>query len=145
MFLGKYSSTLDEKNRLAVPAAYKEQVAEGVYVTQGFDRNLLVLTSGAFEEIYRRIKSLNIADPQARLLLRMILSTADRSGTNPRGYISIRGELKEFAGLDGEVLFVGQGDYLEIWSVELWHKQEVELQDADANASRFSNLTVATR
>lgn len=145
MFLGKYTSILDAKNRLSVPSPFREQILDGVFMTQGFDRNLLVLTTGAFEEIYRRVKSLNIADPLARLLLRMILSTADRSGADNDGYITIPAELIEFANLNKEVLFIGQGDYFEIWSVDLWHKQEVQLQDADSNATRFSTLTVATR
>jgi MraZ protein len=145
LFLGKYSTTLDPKNRLSVPTPFKEKISEGVYITQGFDRNLLVLTIDAFEEVYRRVKSLNIADPLARLLLRMILSTADKSGTNQDGYISIPEELKEFANLDKDVLVIGQGDYFEIWSVDLWQRQETQLRDVDSNAARFSTLTVATR
>ena len=145
MFLGKYASVLDSKNRLSVPSAFNDKVLDGVYMTQGFDRNLLVLTTDAFEEIYRRVKSLNIADPLARLLLRMILSTADRVETDKDGFITIPVELIQFANLDKEVLFIGQGDYFEIWSPGLWRKQEAQLNDADTNAARFSTLTIATR
>ena len=145
MFLGKYASVLDSKNRLSVPSAFSDKVLDGVYMTQGFDRNLLVLTTDAFEEIYRRVKSLNIADPLARLLLRMILSTADRVETDKDGFITIPVELIRFANLDKEVLFIGQGDYFEIWSPGLWRKQEAQLNDADTNATRFSTLTIATR
>jgi len=145
LFLGKYTSRLDAKNRLSVPSAFRVQILDGAYMTQGFDRNLLVLTTDAFEEIYRRVKSLNIADPLARLLLRMLLSTADRSEADNNGYLKIPVELIEFANLDKEVLFIGQGDYFEIWSADLWHKQEAQLKDADSNATRFSTLTVATR
>ena len=145
MFLGKYASVLDSKNRLSVPSAFNDKVLDGVYMTQGFDRNLLVLTTDAFEEIYRRVKSLNIADPLARLLLRMILSTADRVETDKDGFITIPVELIQFANLDKEVLFIGQGDYFELWSPGLWRKQEAQLNDADTNATRFSTLTIATR
>ncbi len=145
MFLGKYASMLDSNNRLSVPSAFSDKVLDGVYMTQGFDRNLLVLTTDAFEEIYRRVKSLNIADPLARLLLRMILSTADRVETDKDGFITIPVELIQFANLDKEVLFIGQGDYFEIWSPGLWRKQEAQLNDADTNATRFSTLTIATR
>ncbi|MCL5123168.1 MAG: division/cell wall cluster transcriptional repressor MraZ [Deltaproteobacteria bacterium] len=145
MFLGKYASMLDSNNRLSVPSAFSDKVLDGVYMTQGFDRNLLVLTTDAFEEIYRRVKSLNIADPLARLLLRMILSTADRVETDKDGFITIPVELIQFANLDKEVLFIGQGDYFELWSPGLWRKQEAQLNDADTNATRFSTLTIATR
>ncbi len=145
MFIGKYPSTLSTKNRLSIPSQFREQISEGFYITQGFERNLLVLTTGAFEEIYRRIKSLNMADPIARLLLRMILSSADKSVAENDGHIAIPSELVEFARLDKEVLFVGQGDFFEIWSVDLWRMQEAQLKDAESNATRFTTLTVATR
>jgi len=145
LFLGKYTSILDAKNRLSIPSPFRTHILGGIYITQGFDRNLLVLTTAAFEEIYRRIKSLNIADPLARLLLRMILSSADGTGADEDGHITIPVELRKFANLGREVLFVGQGDYFEIWSADLWHQQEAQLQDAESNAVRFSTLTVATR
>ena len=145
MFLGKYTSSLDAKNRLSVPLSFRGQISDGFYITQGFDRNLFVLTTGAFEEIYQRVKSLNIADPLARLLLRMLLSTANKLGMNNNEHITIPAGLKEFANLEKEVLLIGQGDYFEIWSVELWNKQEEQLMDSDSNATRFTTLMAATQ
>lgn len=145
MFLGKFSRTLDAKSRFSVPNPFREQVSGGVYITQGFDRNLQVLTRDAFQEIYRRVMSLNIADPLARLLLRLILGTAVRLGTDQASYLAIPGELKDFANLREDILLIGQGDYFEIWSPDLWDKQQAQLSDAETNSARFSMLTVATR
>ncbi len=145
MFLGKYTSTLHINNRIPIPSPFREETSGGFYITQGFERNLLVLTVGSFEKIYQRIKSLNIADPLARLLLRMLLSTAEHSRTDDDGYMIIPVELADFAHLEKEVQFIGQGDYFEIWSSELWQKQEAQLKDADLNTTRFSALTVATQ
>ncbi len=145
MFLGKYPCKLDGNNRLLVPASFRKQIAGGVYITQGFDRNLLVLTAGAFEEIYRRVTSLNIADPLARLLLRLILGTASEMEIEPSGHITISEELREFAQIGENNLMVGQGDYIELWALDLWAKLETQLRDAEANSARFSALTIATR
>lgn len=114
-------------------------------MTQGFDRNLQVLTASAFQEVYRRAASLNIADPLARLLLRLILGTAVELSGERTSAISIPDYLKEFAGLHENVILVGQGDYFEIWAPELWGKQEAQIGDADANSSRFAALSVSTR
>ncbi|MGA7606285.1 MAG: division/cell wall cluster transcriptional repressor MraZ, partial [Anaerolineales bacterium] len=59
--------------------------------------------------------------------------------------LPIPDELKEFANLNEDVLLVGQGDYFEIWSADLWNNQESQLRDADTNSDRFSRLNVATR
>ena len=145
MFLGKHSSKLDKYNRLSTPSQFREELSNRSYITQGFDRNLLVLTRDAFQEIYRRVVSLNIADPLARILLRLILGTAHEVHLDKNGHLPIPDELKEFANLHEDVLVVGQGDYFEIWSADLWNNQETQLKDADTNSSRFSKLTVATR
>ncbi len=145
MFLGKFSRTLDNRSRFSLPSTFRGQLSSGAYLTQGFDRNLQVLTSGAFQEIYRTVVSLNIANPLARLLLRLILGTAQELGVDANGQLTIPEELKEFANLQEDIFLIGQGEYFEIWAPDLWNKQEAQLRDAEANSSRFSALTVTAR
>jgi MraZ protein len=127
-----------------MPSAFKAELTGGAYMTQGFDRNLQVLTAGAFQELYRRTAALNTADPLARLLLRLFLGSAVEV-PQPRTNVAIPDNLKEYAGLQQNVLLIGQGDYFEIWSPDLWSEQESQLRDAEANASRFATLTLGTR
>ena len=142
MFLGKFARTLDINSQFSVPPAFRGSLARGAYVTQGFDRNLQVLTTDAFHEIYRTVVSLNIASPLARLLLRLILGTAQESMVDASGEFTIPEELKEFADLHKDIFLIGQGEYFEIWSPDQWGQQEAQLNDAQANASRFAALTV---
>jgi transcriptional regulator MraZ len=142
MFIGHHSSTLDGKKRLALPADYKGLLAKGVYVTQGFDRNLLLLPGGAFEEIARRIKSMNIADPAARLLFRMILGSARRLEVDKNGCVLLPKELIEFANITEDALLIGQGEYFELWTPALWKEQEISLNNVEANSHRFASLTL---
>jgi MraZ protein len=145
VFLGKFSRTVNQRNRFPVPPQFKDELAGGAYLTQGFDRNLQVLTARAFQDLYERMRSLNIADPVARGLLRLILGTAQELKADGQNSVQIPAELKDFAGLQQDVFLVGQGDYFEIWSPDLWAAQEAELKDAKSNASRFSALTVTIR
>ncbi|MEW6404977.1 MAG: division/cell wall cluster transcriptional repressor MraZ [Chloroflexota bacterium] len=145
MFLGKYSIGLDEKNRFVTPAKFLNSLSSGFYMAQGFDRNLWVLTPDAFKSIYRKISSLNLADPLARMLLRTILSTAHELQPNEDGAILIPEELKKFAKIKRTILLIGQGDYFEIWEPALWAEQETQLRDAEANSGRFSSLSIVTR
>ncbi len=145
MLLGKFSRTVNKQNRFTIPPQFRAELAGGAYITQGFDRNLQVLSASAFKEIYQRVMSLNIADPLARLLLRLILGTAHELESDDPENVRIPDELREFARLQQNILLVGQGDYFEIWSPEFWASQEAELRDAETNARRFSALTVATR
>jgi len=135
---------MDARNRITVPASFKAELTGGAYMTQGFDRNLQVLTASAFEQLYRQATALNIADPLARLLLRLFLSSAVEL-PQAKTSIGIPDNLREFADLKENVLVIGQGDYFEIWAPELWSQQEAELRNVEANAIRFAGLTLGTR
>ncbi len=145
MFLGQYVHSFDEKNRLTVPAKYRELISEGAFVVQGLDRNLMVLTPAAFDIIYQRIMAMNLTDPTARLLRRIILGNASQLEVDKAGRILLPQNLREFAGLNQEAVLVGQGDYFEIWEPALWQKQVNQVQDAEANAQRFAALDLTTR
>ncbi len=145
MFLGQYVHSFDDKNRLTVPARYRELIADGAFVVQGLDRNLMVLTPAAFEIIYQRIMAMNLTDPTARLLRRIILGSASQLDVDKSGRILLPQNLRDFAGLKSDAILVGQGDYFEIWEPALWQQQVNQVQDADANAQRFATLDLKTR
>ena len=144
MFIGHHVSTLDTKKRLAIPVHYQWLLNKGAYITQGFDRNLLLLTSDAFDEILLHIKQMNMTDPTARLLLRMLLGSAVKLDIDKNGCIQLPNELLDFAGIDKSALMIGQGDFIELWAPTLWKEQEISLNNVEANAHRFASLTLCT-
>ena len=143
MLLGLYPSILETNNRLTLPDEVQEDYKDGLYITRGFDRNIMVLTMEAFETVYDRITSLNIADPIARLLLRLILGTAQKAEIEADGKIPIPEPLREFANIERDVTIVGQGDYLELWSPNAWKRQEEQLLNVEPN--HFSTLNITTQ
>lgn len=145
MFLGHYLGYLKHSNHLSLPVNWRKLISGGVYLTQGFDQNLLILTEDTFQAIYIQITSLNIADPLVRLFSRMFLGKASLLEIDESGIISIPTSLMEYANLKKDFVIVGQGDYLEIWSPDQWHHQQSQMNDIQANAQRFSTFTIATR
>jgi len=145
LFLGHYTGEIKQNNRLPLPTGFHALVSDGVYVTQGFDRNVLVLGKNTFERLYQHITSLNIADPLARLFLRMFLGAATRTEVGGDGVISLPESLAQFAGLTNKVVIVGLGDYFELWSMDHWEQQKVQLLDFQANAQRFSAFNITAR
>jgi MraZ protein len=145
MFLNQYLHSFDDKGRLTIPSKFRELPAEGAFVVQGLDRNLMVLPPAVFQLLYERLMAMNLTDPTARLLRRIILGNALRVAPDGVGRILLSPNLKEYANLKESVVFVGQGDYFEIWSPELWKEQEDQVNDAEANAQRFAALDLKTR
>ena len=144
MFLGHHFTQLKNTNRLPIPSTWRKLISSGAYLTQGFDKNILILTPNTFQEIYACITGLNITDPLARLLLRMFLSTASYVEDMDNETITLPPNLLGYANLESNVVVVGQGDYVEVWSSDLWQQQQSEIQDSQANAQRFSAFTIST-
>jgi MraZ protein len=145
MFLNQYQHSFDDKGRLTIPAKFRELPEDGAFVVQGLDRNLMVLPPAAFEIIYNRLMAMSMTDPSARLLRHIILGNALQVVPDGSGRILISPNLREYAGLQNDVVFVGQGDYFELWSPELWHEQQVQINDVATNAQRFATLDLKTR
>ena len=146
MFLGEYHHSLDNKDRLTVPARYRELLDDGAYILRGFDRNLMVLTTKAFEAISHRLDQLSMTDPLARALRRLIIGSATHLEVDKSGRILIPDFLCQKVGLssDQEAILVGQGSYFEIWSSDEWSLQQQALDQAEANAERFKVLDLST-
>ena len=144
MFLGRYTYRIDTKGRMTVPARFRNLLDEGAYISQGFERNLMVLTESSFQLIVAKTNEMSITDPTARSLKRMIYSSADRVEIDRAGRILIPQFLREFAQLNGDAALVGVGDYFEIWSPKVWDTQSSDLLDPDANAQRFAALDLSS-
>ena len=144
MFLGHYQHNLDDKGRLMIPARFRELLAGGAFITQGFDKCLMVMTETYFTQVYERIEAMNLADPTARLLRRLILSNAYPVTADKVGRILVPQNLRAFLGIEnGELIVAGQGEYFEVWTPALWSEQMAQVQDTEANNQRFAALDLS--
>ena len=144
MFLGQFQHNLDDKGRLMIPARFRELLEGGAFITQGFDKCLMVMTESYFKQVYERIEAMNLADPTARLLRRLILSNAYPVEADKVGRILVPQNLRAFLGIEnGELIVAGQGEYFEVWTPALWNEQMAQVQDTDANNQRFAALDLS--
>ena len=143
MFLGQFQHNLDEKGRLMIPARFRELLAAGAFITQGFDKCLMVMTDLYFKQVYDRISAMNLADPMARLLRRLILSNAYPVEADKVGRILIPQNLRQVISLESEAIVAGQGEYFEVWTPADWNEQMAQLQDIETNNQRFAALDLS--
>lgn len=146
MFLGHYQHNLDDKGRLMIPARFRELLDSGAFITKGFDKCLMVMTGTYFKQVYDDIEAMNLADPAARLLRRLILSNAYPVEVDKIGRILVPLNLRAFIETENsELVVAGQGQYFEVWLPELWSEQMTQLQDTEANNARFSTLDLSSK
>jgi MraZ protein len=144
MFLGQFQHNLDDKGRLMIPARFRELLEGGAFITQGFDKCLMVMTEAYFKQVYERIEAMNLADPTARMLRRLILSNAYPVEVDKVGRILVPQNLRAFLEItSGELVLAGQGEYFEVWTPGIWGEQMALLHDTEANNARFSTLDLS--
>jgi MraZ protein len=143
MFLGQFQHNLDDKGRLMIPARFRELLDGGAYITQGFDRCLMVMTGAYFRQVYDDLGSTNMTDPNVRLMRRMLLANAYQVEVDKVGRVLVPQTLRDFAGLNGEAVVAGQGEYFEVWTPSAWSEQLTLMQDTEANNQRFAALNLS--
>lgn len=143
MFLGQFTHSIDSKGRLTVPVRFRAALASGAYITQGYERNLVVYTTENFQRLAQRATALTTTDPEARAVRRLLFGGATEVQLDSAGRILIPPFLRQYAHLDGESTIVGAGEYFEIWNSDDWLKELVAVTDPDANARRFMNFDLS--
>ncbi len=141
MFLGRYAHSLDAKGRLAIPARFREALAEGLVLTRGIDRCLSLYPMAAWLPLAERVSALPITDPDARNFRRMVFAEAVNLELDAQGRILVPPELRRYAALEREAVVVGVHTAIEVWSPERWDAVD-SLMDHDgvAIAQRLATL-----
>jgi MraZ protein len=141
MFLGEYNHTIDDKGRLTIPAKFRGELAAGLVVTRGLDRNLVIFPLNSWQELAERITSRPLSDGEMRAFRRRIFSGAADLEPDRQGRIILPPHLREFAGIDGEVIVSGMYDHVEVWGAAAWVAQRQSL-DATDDADRWDDLGI---
>lgn len=141
MFLGEYTHTIDDKGRLTVPAKYRGELAAGLVVTRGFDRNLMVYPLSEWEKLAQEIMTKPLTDSRTRDFRRRVFSGAADLEPDRQGRILVPPYLREFAAINGEVVIVGMYNYIEIWSTDAWAAVRQTIEESN-DAARWQDLGI---
>lgn len=141
MFLGEYTHTIDDKGRLTIPAKFRAELAAGLVVTRGFDQNLMIYSAQEWQKLAEEIMSRPISDNRMRDFRRRVFSGAVDLEPDRQGRILIPPYLREFAAINGEVVVVGNFNYLEIWGTAAWERVRAEIENSD-DSERWADLGI---
>ena len=118
MFMSEYNHTIDAKGRLIIPSKFREVLGEEFVVSKGMDGCLFVYANDDWNEFEQKLTSLPLINKEARQFARFFLAGAAQVEVDKQGRILLPATLREFAGLDKDVVLVGVGSRIEIWSKE---------------------------
>ena len=143
MLIGEYEHSIDTKGRLIMPAKLKEDIGEKFIITKGLDGCLFVYSQKEWQVFEEKLRTFPLTNKDARALMRFFLAGATECEIDKQGRFLISSNLREFAGLEKEVVIIGVLNKIEIWSKDKWLKySEEENMEADEIAEKMSNLGI---
>jgi len=143
MLLGEHEHTLDERNRLTLPARFRQAFAEGIVVTRGMDGCLFAYTPGDWTTLVQgRLATLDPLSKEGRRMQRFFYAGAVEAELDKQGRVGIPGALLEHAKLGRDVVVAGVHDHLEIWDRAAWR---LELAEVEGSAEHVAERLAAQR
>jgi MraZ protein len=143
MLLGEYEHTIDDKNRLTLPARFRHVFVDGIVVTRGMDGCLYAYTRGDWEQLVEgRLATLDPLRKEGRRMQRFFFAGATEAELDKQGRVSLPGPLLEHAGLGRDVVVAGVHNHLEIWDRAAWRR---ELAEVEGSAEDVAERLAAQR
>ena len=118
---GHYAHTIDAKGRLFIPAKLREELGSTFHVTVGQNHCLSVYSDESWAAFMDKLRTMNYSE--VKRLRTMFALTADCE-PDGQGRILLPAKLREYAGLEKDVVVIGSFDRVEIWNAQRWAELE---------------------
>jgi MraZ protein len=143
MLIGEYTHSIDDKNRVSLPAKFRTEMGKKIVITPGLDSCLFIFTSKEWQKIEERLNQSSLLQADNRSFNRFMFGGAVDTEVDANGRILIPDFLKERAGLKSKVVIIGVSSRLEVWNEKTWvdYKKVVEKQ-ADTLAEKLGQVGV---
>jgi transcriptional regulator MraZ len=129
MLLGEYEHTIDDKNRLTLPAKFRRAFEDGCVITRGIEECLHAYTPAGWENlVHSTLATFHPLSKQGRRMQRHFFSAATDAVPDKQGRVSIPPALLEHAKLGRDVVVAGVNDHLEIWDRDAWRRELTEVE-----------------
>lgn len=140
MFIGEYEHSVDAKGRLIMPAKLRDEIGEKFVVTKGLDGCLFAYSQTEWLAFEEKLRTLPLTSKNARDFTRFFLSGAIECEIDKQGRFLITSNLRDFAGLEKDVVIIGVNTRIEIWSKEKWNNYS---SDENINVDEIAeNMTM---
>ena len=139
MLIGQYGGTIGEKNRIAFPKKFVNEMGSKLIITQGFEGSLIVVSESNWKPLLEGTEGMPLTDLSTRETQRFLLGTATEVELDAKGRFVLPAHLKSYGGFTQELVFLGIGRYVEIWDKKHWEDHNKELISSISNiADRLS-------
>jgi len=129
MFLGEFEYKIDEKGRVPIPPKFRRELKDGVVLTTGVEKCITAYPLSEWKKLAATLTTGSVTPSKLRRLNRAIFATAFSLNIDGQGRIALPIPLREYAGIEDEVVIAGANTYLELWNKEQWESEKAVSQE----------------
>jgi len=129
MFFGEFEYKIDEKGRVLIPPRFRRELREGVVLTPGVEKCINAYPPSEWKKVAATLTAGPISPSKLRKLNRAIFATAFSLNLDGQGRIALPIPLREYAGIEDEVVIAGVNTYLELWNKKQWEEEKASSQE----------------
>lgn len=123
LLIGEYKVAVGDKNRIALPKKIRQILGEKVIITRGYEGCALLLNSELWQKLRSRIDQESLFKLTVRDTKRFLLGGATEIELDSQGRFVMPEYLAAHVALEQEIVFIGMGDWVEIWSQARWQEK----------------------
>ena len=144
VFRGEFDHNLDAKSRIILPIKFREGLGNSFIITRGLDTCLFIFRTDVFTALEEKVKMLPISDESVRQFVRFFFGPACDCEFDAQGRVVVPAKLREYAGIEKEVVSMGLPGRIELWSSENWaiYKQKQEGGITKEIANKMTELGI---
>jgi MraZ protein len=120
MLLGQYDGKIDAKGRSAFPKKFREALGKKLIVTLGYENSLIVVSEENWKALLEGTEGRPFIESETRETQRFLLGGASGVELDGKGRFVLPAYLREFAGIEDAIVFIGLSRYVEIWDRNKW-------------------------
>ena len=142
MLIGEYIHTIDDKNRVSLPAKFRKEMGKKVIITPGLDNCLFIFTIKEWDKVSNKLSSsltdLSFLSADQRTFNRNMFGQASDVEVDSIGRILIPDYLKDKIKVTGKVALIGVQDRVEVWNDKVWGEfKDVAMRQAEPLAEKL--------
>jgi MraZ protein len=124
MFFGEFEYKIDQKGRVPIPPRFRRELKDGVVLTLGVEQCIVAYPLSEWKKLAATLTTGSVTPDKLRKLNRAIFATAFSLSIDGQGRVALPVPLREYAGIEDDVIIAGANTYLELWNKGQWESEK---------------------
>lgn len=124
MFFGEFEYKIDQKGRVPIPPKFRRELKDGVVLTLGIEKCIVAYPLSEWKKLAVTLTTGSVTPDKLRKLNRAIFATAFSLNIDGQGRVALPVPLREYTGIEDEVIIAGANTYLELWNKYQWESEK---------------------